>query len=190
MEAIYFKKNLLIISILLGMTSCNTLQLNKSEKLIPKDNLRYNTKFTGANSNNITSYECENFAANALNNYSVASIRQEYKFLKCTQEPKVNIHNPAIIDTIYTFSDNKNIIQVYRAQNKDFIFILDVTNPKFNLTGDVKPGMSKDAFSRKFNITEAIDEKLQITSTNGNTTYLFYFKRNKLKRISTNLYLD
>ncbi len=190
MKAIGLKKSLLALSILLGMASCNTLQLNKSDKLTSEDNLSYNTKFIDINSNNAASYECENFVSNALDNYSIASIRQNYQFLKCTKEPKINIHNPAIIDTIYTFSDNKNIIQIYRTQDKDFTFILDVSNPKFKFPGNIKPSMSKDDFSRKFNITELIDKKVQLTNSNGNATYLFYFKRNKLKRISANLYLD
>ncbi|BAX81230.1 hypothetical protein ALGA_2925 [Labilibaculum antarcticum] len=180
---------------MLGLSSCNTLRVNESEKpiseeSISEDTLHYNTKFIDINSNNAASYECDNFVSNALDNYSIASIRQDYQFLKSSQKPKINIHNPAIIDTIYTFSDNKNIIQFYRTQSKDFIFNLDVTNSRFKFPGDITTGMSKDAFIRKFKITELINEKVQLNNSNGNATYLFYFKRNKLKRINANLYLD
>jgi hypothetical protein len=190
MKTIHLKRNLLVISILLGMSSCNTLRLNNSSKPIAEDNLRYKTSFIQIDSNNVANYECDNFASNALTNYSIASIRQEYKFLKCTQEPIANIHYPSIIDTVYIFSNNKNTIHIYRAQHKDFTYFFDVTNPKFKLTGDIKPGMSKEAFSQKFQISQSIDKKVQIINSEGNTKYMFYFNRHILKRITVNLYLD
>jgi hypothetical protein len=79
---------------------------------------------------------------------------------------------------------------VYRARHDDFFYLFEVTNSKFKLTGDIKTGMSKEVFRRKFNITESIDDEIQLTNSEGNSGFLFYFKRNTLKRITADLYLD
>ncbi|MBI9069201.1 MAG: hypothetical protein JEZ09_18030 [Salinivirgaceae bacterium] len=190
MKVLHFKRYLLVLSILFAMLSCTTLRVNKSSKPMAEDNLSYHAKFMHIDSNNVKTFECDNFVFNAINNYSIASIRQGYKFLKCTQEPIANMHYPSIIDTVFVFSNNKNIIKAYKAQLKSFIFIVDLTNAKFKLVGAVKPGMSKDAFCRKFNISESIDEKVRLTNKDGNVDYLFNFKRNKLKRIRAELDID
>lgn len=183
-------KTLLIVVLLQGMISCNIIRFNESTRSVNEDELSYDSKFVQIDSNNVAIYESEKFVNYAMEDYSIESIRQEYKFLKCTQFPEINMHNPDIIDTIYIFSNNKNIIRIYRALHNDFIFMLDVTNSKFKLTGDIKPGMSKDAFSQKFQITESIDEKVQLINSEGTEEYLFYFKRNSLKRMTAKIYFD
>lgn len=190
MKAIQLIRALLAISILLAMVSCNTLRSNNFNRPVDEDELLYNSKFIRFDSNNIANYECEDFVLNAIENYTIASIRQKYKFLKFTQEPIINLHNPSIVDTIYSFSNKKNTVRFYRARHDDFIYIFDVSNSKFKLAGDIQPGMSKATFCRKFRISESIDSKIQLSDKNGNIDYLFYFKRKILKRISADIYID
>lgn len=190
MKTIPIKRNLLLLSVLLIIVSCNTLRLTKFHSSVDEDELRYDSKFIRIDSNNIATYECEDFVINALKNYTIASISQEYKFLIFTQESTINLHNLSIVDTIYTFSNKKNTIGIYRARHDDFIYIFDVRNSKFKLAGDVQTGMSKATFCRKFRINESIDSKVKLSDTYGNIEYLFYFKRSKLKRIRASLYLD
>jgi hypothetical protein len=102
----------------------------------------------------------------------------------------INKYNSSVIDTIYTFSNNENKILIYRAKQNDFIFIFDVTDSKLKLTGNIKPGMTKDLFSQKFHITEKINNKVQIANSQGTVRFMFYFENNMLKRINSFLYLD
>lgn len=189
MKAIHLK-TLLIVFILLGMISCNSIRFNKSTRPDNGDELHYSSKFVQIDSDNVSIYECEKFVLSAMENYSIESIQQEYKFLKCAQSPEINLHNPAIVDTIYTFSNKKNRIRIYRSLHKDIIFMLDVTSSKFKFTGDIRPGMSKAAFIQTFGITELIDDKVQLINSEGTMRFTFYFKRNSLKRITANLYFD
>ncbi|MFA9390122.1 MAG: hypothetical protein ACERKD_09960 [Prolixibacteraceae bacterium] len=190
MKTIRLRNNLFVVSILLAVVSCSTLRSTKLNEPVVQDELIYHTKFIQLDSNHIANYECDDFVLNALENYTIKSIRQEYNFLKLTQEPIINLHNPSIVDTIYTFSHKKNTIKIYRARHNDFTYLFDVRYSKFKLAGAIQPGMSKATFCRKFNISETIDSKVQLSDKASNIEYLFYFKRNKLRRISANIYIE
>jgi hypothetical protein len=123
--------------------------------------------------------------------FTINNIQQAMSFLVQNKEPVVNIHDSSIVDTIYTFSAPDNIIQIYRAKHADFIVTFEATDSRLNLAGDIKPGMSKGAFLKKFCIEHTLCDKFVICDSERTMIFLFLFdKRYKLKRISCNLYLD
>ena len=150
-------KNLILIFIILGIASCNTRKIGKPTATVDKNEILFHSQISSKEPSLIANYESEDFVSNALNNYSIATINKEYRFLKCTKESVVNIHDPSIIDTIYTFSNSENKIQIYRSKQKDIIFTFDVTDSRLVLAGNVKTGINEDLFSRKFNIAKTIN---------------------------------
>jgi len=183
-------KNLFFLSMIMVLASCNHLKLDKSTAPLDENPTVYHSKFSSIDSNQVANYESEDFASTALNNYTIAKISKEFSFLKCTKESVVNSYDSSVIDTIYTFSNRNNKIQIYRAKHNDFIFTFNVTDSKFKLNGNIKPGITKELFSRKFSITEAINNKVQIVNSNRTIMFMFYFESNRLIRISSDLYLD
>lgn len=191
MKVIHFLKYRLFIFILLSTQACTSFAgLNKLGKRADVNELYYNTTFIHVDSNNIASYKSNEFVLHALKKYTIASMKQEFPFLKSVQETTINRYDPSIVDTIYSFSNKRNIVRFYRAKHKDFIFIFDVTKSKFELAGAIKPGMSKAAFSQKFRIKESIDSKVKLTNSAGDIEFIFYFKRNRLKQITADIYID
>jgi len=183
--------NLFFIIAILTITSCNTVKNGKSSSPVDDDKTIFHSKFVLKDTNHVALFVSEEFVPDALNNYTIAKINKNFlSLLNCSKEPITNKYNTSIIDTIYTFSNSKNKIQFYRSKQKDFIVTFDVTDEKFNLTGNIKPGMTKDIFSRKFQITEAINNKVQVSNSEGTMRFMFYFENNSLKRINTYLYLD
>jgi hypothetical protein len=154
-------------------------------------NKQFHAKFLFSDSGEVAYFECEDFASEALNKYTIAEISQEFRhILNCTKKPTFNRHDADVIDTIYTFSNPHNQIQIYRAKQNDFIFTFNVSSPIFDLTGNIRPGITKNAFSRKFHIAKPANNAVQIASANGNIQFMFYFENNRLKRINTYWYLD
>ncbi len=194
-----------LIIIILEITRCNIIKHDKSsmpsnknkiensKSLIPvvEDKILFHARFSNIDSNQVAHYVCEEFVSNALNNYTIAKMTKEFlSSLVCTKKSVFNRHDPAVIDTIYTFSNAENNIQLYRAKQNDFIFTFDVTDPIFILIGNVKPGITKDFFIRKFQINEAINNIVQVVNSEGSMRFMFYFENNILKRIDSYLYLD
>ena len=181
----------ILIAFIINTVGCNTIKSTKSAVPVFDDKILFHSKFLFTDSSQIAHFECNNFATEALSNYTFFLINKNYVgFLNRSKKPIQNEYNQAVIDTIYTFNNSKNRIQIYRAVHRDFIFIFDVTDPIFSLKGNVRPGMTKELFLRKFQITENIPNKAQIGNKDGTQKFNFYFENNKLKRINSYLYLD
>lgn len=198
-------KNTIILIFILILTSCNIFKHSKStvpvveditkpdKSKIPvvEDKILFHAKFASIDSGQVARFVCEEFVSNALNSYTITSTKKEFlTSLDCTKKSVINRHDPAVIDTIYTFSNAGNNIQFYKAKQNDFIFTFDVTDPQFILIGNVKPGMTKDFFKRKFQINETIKNKLLMVNSEGTMRFTFYFENDMLARINCYLYLD
>lgn len=183
-------KNLILISILLVLTSCNSLKHGISIATIDDDKIVFHSKSSFIDSNRVTKVECDEFVSNALSKYNIAIITKVFFFLECTKEPVINMHDSLFVDTVYTFSNSNNKIQIYRARQKDFIIFFDVTESKYSLTGNVKTGITKDLFIRKFQIAESISNVVQVINSDSSMKFIFYFENNRLKRIKSDFYLD
>ncbi len=190
MKTLYFKF-FVIISAFLVCAGCNIFKHNESSKLIKKDNITFPSKYLYTDSSNIVYIQSENFVSNALNNYSITKINNEYlKVLNCKKEIVINKYDSAVKDTIYTYSNPHNLIQIYRAKQNDFVFTFDITDSIFMLAGNIETGMTKEAFLQKFHITKHILNKVQLANLEGTMRFMFYFENNKLQRIKSYIYLD
>jgi hypothetical protein len=190
MKTLYFKC-FVIISAILVCAGCTIFKHNKSSNLTEKDNITFYSKYSYTDSSNVAYFECENFVSDALNNYSIAIINKEYlKVLNCKKEIVINKYDSAVKDTIYTYSNPHNLIQIYRAKQNDFVFTFDITDSIFKLRGNIKAGMTKEAFLQKFHITKPIMNKVQLANLEGSMRLMFYFENNKLQRVKSYIYLD
>jgi hypothetical protein len=184
-------KTLFFLTFIIACISCNTIKHGKSPMVDKENAMQFPTKYSFTDSMNIANFESELFASDALNKYSINSINKEFlNYLSCTKTAIANKYNVAIVDTIYTYSNSKNRIQIYRAKENDFIVTFDVSDSIYKLSGNVKPGISKDFFVKKFKITKPINSKVQISNNEGTMRFMFYFENNSIKRISSYLYLD
>jgi len=184
-------KNLVIICIMTVSTSFISIKPDKSPLPVDAGPMHFHSKFLFSDSAMVAYFECENFASEALDNYSIATINHAFvNVLTCTKRAVVNKEDDAVTDTIYRFSNTNNVIEIYRSAENDFVFTFDVRDSLFRLAGDIKPGMTKELFSRKFYITEAIQNKVQIANSEGSTKFMFYFENDSLKRINSFVYLD
>ena len=184
-------KTQFFLFIMIVSTSFISIKPSHSFTMVDKRTNQFKSTFLFFDSTQVAYFECNEFVSDALNNYSIETINHNFAgLLHSVKVAIVNKHDSAVIDTIYTFSNPANKIQIYKAKQNDFIFTFDVTDSLFNLIGDVNPGMTKDAFSQKFHITETINEKVQIANSEDSMRFMFYFEKGKLKRINSYLYLD
>ena len=183
--------SLLLIAILLVTAGFTIIKPGKAMKIVNENTMQFHSRFLFSDSSQVAHFECDDFVSDALANYTIATITGKFSnLLHLTQEKVVNRHDSAVIDTIYTFSNPGNKIQIYRAKQNEFLFTFQVRDSLFNLIGDVKTGMSKDAFSFKFNIKEPIVDKVQIANSEDSMRLIFYFENNRLMQINSYLYLD
>jgi hypothetical protein len=184
-------KNQIFLIIILALTGCNLTKHDKSSESVDEDTIVFHSNNSYSDSSAVATFECEDFVSEALNNYTIPILNKEYKgILNCSKESVVNRHDSDVIDTIYTFSNAENKIQIYRAEENDFIFTFEVMDSIFKLTGNIKTGMTKENFIRKFQITETINNQVQIVNSEGTMRLMFYFENNRLKLINSYLYLD
>lgn len=176
--------------IIIGFTGCNILRNDISTVNTNNDKILFHSKNYFTDSSKVTFIECNEFVSNALSRYNIAIITKIYPMFDCTIEPVINSHDSSFIDTVYTFSDSKNKIQIYRARHKDFVITFDVTNSKFGLRSNVKVGITKKLFIRKFQIKKSISNEVQVVNSDSSMKFIFYFENNRLIRIKSDLYLD
>ena len=176
---------------LLVVTSCSVTKLNKSVVSAEENSVLYHPKLLNSDSEQLIIYECNDFVSKALDIYTIAFINKNFLgLLDCSIESVVNIHNHAVVDSIFTYSNPQNKIQIYRAKHNDFVFTFDVTDPKLKLIGNIYTGMKKDIFSKKFNIKVPLNDIIQIQNADSTMKFIFYFNNNILKRIDSYIYID
>jgi len=170
---------------------CSVLHMGKSTATSSGDTICFQANSIYEDSIKTPLFECTNFANNALNNYSIETLEnKKFNFLKQSKRTVANMHQPELNDTIYTFADKANKIQIYRALQSDIIYEFDVTHTKLKLYGNIGPGMTKIEFANKFKIQNLIKNKIQIGNSDDTQIFTFYFINNKIKRINAHLYID
>jgi len=173
------KKSLTILAMSAIILSCNNQNRNTESKSESK--IVEKTK----------SIQNDDFVSNALNDYNIESIKEEFRdLLSCSKEPVINDHDESIVDTIYTFSNSNNKIEIYRAVHADMIITFDVVDERFKISKNIKPGMTKDEFLKKLKIKTPINDTLNVEILEGNMYFTFYFQNEILKRIEFNNYFD
>jgi hypothetical protein len=189
-KSICLKSTILLLT-LLSFASCASAKVLISPVIVTENTTSFHPKYLFTDSNNVAYFECEKFVNNALNNYTIALINEmHHSLLICSKTKVTNQYDPAITDTIYTFANAKNKIQIYRSIQADYILTFNVTDSLFILTGDIMPGMTKDLFLHHFQLTETTNNNILIANSEGSVKFMFHFRNNRLKRINTFLYLE
>jgi len=183
-------KHLLKLLLLIFLASCSTLQKKTAEKFeCNQINFRVGSYFT--DNKGITYYVCDEFANNAIENYTIETVREKYSgFLKQEVTPTRNVHDTSRMDTIYKFYNDKTIISFYCAKHKDFLRKFKVSEPLFNLYGCVSAGMSKEALKKQFSIKDSLSDTIRIGNEEQTAIFTLYFKNNKINRIVSTPYID
>jgi hypothetical protein len=181
------KLGLLFLILLFG---CN---LNKhiSEKKSDCVGISFKSKFIDKDSLGIPYYQSNEFLEVAIKEYTIKSVKKKYSAqFKLTLIPTVNVHDSRIVDTIYNFSNNKNLIEFYRARHADFVIKFDVTDDIYKLDKCISVGLDKNAIVKDFGIKENIGDIVMIGNLEQTTTFAFYFKNKKIVRIVGYNYID
>ena len=111
-------------------------------------------------------------------------------FFKCSIKPIINEYDSTLVDTIYTYSNQKNEIKIYKAKHGDFLFLYDVTDTIFELNGNIKLRMTKERFARKFNIVGLTMDIVDIGNLEQTSIIRFFFKNDMLYRINYEPYFE
>jgi hypothetical protein len=181
------KLGLLFLILLFG---CN---LNKhiSEKKSDCVGTSFKSKFIDKDSLGIPYYQSNEFAEAAIKEYTIESVKKKFsaKF-KLTLVPTVNVHDSKVVDTIYKFSSNHNLIEFYRAKHADFVIKFDVTDKIFKLSNCISIGSDKNTIVKDFEIKKNIGDTIVIGNLEQTTTFTLYFRNNKIVRIVGYNYID
>ena len=183
-------KTILKIFLLTLVVACNLTKKIPENKCICTGKI-FKTVFTHKDALNVFYYQSDDFTAKAIEEYTIASVRKKYSNqLKLTLIPVKNRYKPNIVDTLYEFSNKQSIIQFYRASNADFIQRFDISDPIFKLAGCVSVGQLKNNITKQFGIKEKIGDTITIGNIEHTSAFTFYFKNNRIVRISSYQYLD
>jgi hypothetical protein len=186
---ITFKKRLIqAIQIFLLILSCGTIACQVSNIKV-QDTITYHTLLLNDNSS-IPYYQCDDYDAFGVIPNTKNMERLYRVAFKITKDTVANRLDSKITDTIYTYEYTGNKIKIYKAVHIDLLALYDVSGSKFGLKGNVRPGMPKDHFIKKFNMTEPVRDTLDIGNMEHTFVIRFYFSKNKIKRIKIVPYLD
>lgn len=177
------------LALLLFLVGCKSGKLTeKTSNNIP--NRIFSSTYSGTE-NDIPYYNSDDFTNNALKTYTLDYLKSEFSETNETRKkPVENLHDNSIIDTIYQFSDNSNTIEYYKGTHANFITKFEVTDNQYDLIGGISPGTSKKAFKKAFNIDDEIGDVVNIGNTSKTAAYTFYFRKDKVQKISSLFYVD
>jgi hypothetical protein len=103
-----------------------------------------------------------------------------------------NMHNPAVIDTIYKFYQRKSTLLIYKnAANRELFFAGNIYNSKIQLKNGVKVGMTRTDFFRCFSdLKPNSKDTIRVSSKKAPNSINFIFKKDKLNVIKIDYYID
>lgn len=103
-----------------------------------------------------------------------------------------NIHNHAIIDTIYKFHKRKDELLIYKnVNNIEMFFAGRITSDRIKLKNGIMVGMSREDFFKSFtNLKPQTQDTIRISSKRAPNSFNFVFKGNKLIMIKIDNYID
>jgi hypothetical protein len=136
-------------------------------------------------------FQCDDYSAFKISPNTKSIDNTFHGYFNFTKEPIINMQDSTIVDTIYKYVNHDNKIEIYKSYySGDLLMLYDVVDSIFEINGNIKPGISKDYFQKKFNIKGAIEDIVDIGNLEQTNVVRFYFKYNKLIRIRTEPYID
>lgn len=106
------------------------------------------------------------------------------------KEPVKNPHNNQV-DTIINVKIGQSEFRFYKTPNRELFFYADVRNRRIKPNYNVHIGMHKEELKHLFVDVQAITENPSvITDSNQLSKCSLHFRRNRLKRIIIEYYID
>lgn len=145
----------------------------------------------GQNAEDLLYIQNDSFVSNAFRfPATVRNFQKNYGAkLNITKKPVKNIHNRAVVDTIYTFAAGKTKIEIYKAKHRDILQSAYIDTEKIPLKYNIKVGDSKTEVAKRLKATITAD-KLQVGDLEQGQVYTFTFAKGKLTSISYEGYVD
>ncbi|GEM_PF-4169978 len=115
---------------------------------------------------------------------NIEKFRKENRNLKYRKYIRTPKSNPSMVDTVYRFFSGKNNILFYKPQQKDEVFLINLTvgDKKIRLKNSIKPGLKKENLHKRLSdFPSAKNDTVRVT--HHNKTGTFIFKANKLEKI-------
>jgi hypothetical protein len=104
---------------------------------------------------------------------------------------KKNTFYPSAIDSIYRFSYKKSELFIYKAYERELFVGGSIFDNIVVLRNGIRVGISrKDFFSCFSDLKSSTDDTIRITSKKGINSFNFIFKKDKLKAIKIDNYID
>lgn len=184
---IYFH-SLLVIVFFIYYENTFAFQTNRNKS----DTITFATICLKSNDKNVPDYSCNEFVMNAFSSgFKLKTlIKNKNDFFNISKEPVVNIHDSAVVDTAYFFSNRKNEISIYKAVHAELINRFDVSDKRFILYGGIRVGITKEAFQKKFRIKSLKNDTVAIGDEDNIAKFYFYFRKSVLVRINYKAFID
>ncbi|QIA09331.1 hypothetical protein [Draconibacterium halophilum] len=177
------------LTLLIFLVGCKSGMITQKSSMNIPDR-EFSSSYAGTE-NNIPYYSSNEFTNNALKSYTLDYLKSAFAGKNETSKTPVdNLHDNSIVDTIYHFSDNSNEIEYYKGTHANFITKFDVTDSQYDLYGGISAGTRKDDFTKAFNIENKTGDVVNIGNASQTAIYTFYFRNNKIQRISSLFYID
>lgn len=111
---------------------------------------------------------------------------------KIEKEAVANLHNPAIIDTIYHLKKGKkNNISIYKAQDKMFVYHAKLRHRKVNLASGISPKMKRGDFYSKLRDLDDTGQNFHIFYNSDSTAIAqATFRDDRLRQIEIEYMVD
>jgi hypothetical protein len=137
-------------------------------------------------------FHCDKFVSEAFTpGFKLKSLlKNKNNFFKISKQPVVNMHDSAVTDTAFLFSNKKNEISIYKASHAEMINRIDISDKRFYLNGSINVGMTLDNFKAKFGIKSVDSDTIVISDEDNIVGFSFYFKKNILIRITYKALID
>lgn len=93
-----------------------------------------------------------------------------------------NRHDPSAKDTVFVYSNDKNMVNFYVSPSNTILQEALITSPEIILDNDIRIGVKDEIFKRKFNIEDTSDV-LVVENIEGHLSFTFTFEKGELKKI-------
>ena len=182
------RKMILITLTMTFLINCNNNQ-SQMRSTNTDDTLTFKSQLTNKQGG-VPYYQSDDYFAFKIepDTKNIGSLYQIH--FSCSKESVINKQDSTLIDTVFTYIYKNDKIKIYKTTDKDLLTLFDVTDTIFEINGKIRPGISKDYFSKKFNIKGLINDTVDIGNIEHTFVIRFYFKNDKLKRIMTEPYFD
>lgn len=120
--------------------------------------------------------------------YNTLSQNIHDSIFSLTYKPKLNKHNPSVVDTVKTFTYHSSNVYTYKSVKNEWIYKAKIVDPKVYLLSNISIGILKK------DLQNIIDSPLKsnvikIGDLEQNSVFTFLFKNDTLVRVEYNGYL-